>query len=597
MQPQVDPRIQQTFAMLQQGRLPDASRLVAQLLREQPENPQARFASALIDRQTGRLPQAVAALESLHAQLPQNPAIRAELAATHVLAGHFDKAVPVLRELVAKQPNQPFGHYWLGQAHLRNFEGTEAARCFERVRQLQPTDSNVLQPLARAYLSCGRAPAAEAVLRDLLTVQPHHIEGLDTLGAALEHENRLPEAGEVFRRVLGLAPDNGSALAGLARVLQSEGKKPEARALLGRALGAERVPAVVISTYASLCSTPEERRACIAAARASIADARTTAQDRAGLHFAVARLLDAEGDPDGAFEAYRAANDLYPKLYDPAQKRLYTDHIIQTFSAPAIKSMPRAMTDSRRPIFILGMPRSGTTLVEQILGAHPDVHPAGELQEMRRIWRELVGRLGRGVVTGLSRLTQADVDTAAQRYLDHLASLDAHAPRATDKMPHNFEQLGLINLLFPNARVVHCMRNPVDTCVSCYTVQLSMAHPYSTDLAHLGHAYAEYHRLMRHWRAALDIPMLDVVYEDVVADIDTLARRIVDFAGLPWDDACLRFYEARRAVTTASYDQVRKPIYTSSVGRWRRHERQLQPLIAALRDGGVPIDEPAPDPA
>ena len=161
-------------------------------------------------------------------------------------------------------------------------------------------------------------------------------------------------------------------------------------------------------------------------------------------------------------------------------------------------------------------------------------------------------------------------------------------------MPHNFEQLGLINLLFPDARVIHCARNPIDTCVSCYVTQFSIAHTYSCDLAHLGHAYGEYHRLMKHWRSALDIPMLDVVYEELVADPDAGARRIVEFLGLPWDDACLRFYEAERAVSTASVDQVRKPVYTSSVSRWKRYERRLGPLLAALRQCGVPLHD-APD--
>ena len=158
-------------------------------------------------------------------------------------------------------------------------------------------------------------------------------------------------------------------------------------------------------------------------------------------------------------------------------------------------------------------------------------------------------------------------------------------------MPHNFERLGLINLLFPNARVIHCSRNPLDTCLSCYTIQLGLAHTYANDLTLLGHAYAQYHRLMAHWRTTLDIPMLEVVYEDVVADTETLARRIVEFVGLPWHDDCLRFYEAKRTVVTASVDQVRQPIYTSSVNRWKRYDRHLNPLRQSLISNGVPLPE------
>lgn len=583
-----DQRIVQILTLLQQGQVDQASRLCAEVLGAQPQNPQGRFASALIDRQRGRTAQALTTLEALHAQLPQNPAIRAELASTRVLAGRAAEAIPILREIAAAQPNQPFAHYWLGQAHLRNFQGVEASAYFERVRRLSPTDSNVLQPLASAYLASGRIHAAEEALRELLTLQPNHLEALVTLAAAIEPQNRLEDAGDLYRRILEISPSHGPGLAGLARVMQSEGKKEEARQLLEPALNADPHP-VVVSTYAGLCSTPEHRRTCLAAARVLIDDQTKIAQDRAGLCYAIARLLDADGDHDGAFTMYLRGNDLYPKLYVPREKTLLTDHIIKTFSKEAMRTMPRARTTSNRPIFILGMPRSGTTLVEQILAAHPQVHPCGELQEMRRIWGDLVQRLGRGLVTGLAQLSQSDVDAAASRYLEHLAALNADAPRVTDKMPHNFEQLGLINLLFPEARVIHCIRNPLDTCVSCYTIQFSLAHAYATDLAHLGHAYAEYQRLMRHWPTVLDVPMLDVVYEDTIADTEATARRIIEFAGLPWDDACLRFYEAERAVTTASWDQVRKPIYKSSVARWKRYEKHLGPLIAALRAGGVEL--------
>lgn len=591
MQPAPDQRVPQVMRLIGQGRFEDAARLCAQLLHDHPGHPQGRFASALIDRQTGHLARALATLDDLAEQLPQNPAIRAERASTQVMAGQPERAMPVLEELAAKMPDQPFAHYWIGQAHLRSFRGAQAVACFERVRQLSPSDHNVLQPLAAAHLAMGRARVAEEVLRELLTTHPDHVEGLNSLTAALEQQNRLAEAGEVFRRVLELAPDNGRATAGLARVLQTEGRRDEAVELLREAFGRDNPPPVVISTFAAVCSSPEDRRACIQAAREALTKQHYAAQDRSALCFAAARLLDAEGDYDEAFALYAQGNALSPKLYRPSEKRLYTDHIIKTFSAASIKTMPRARASSDRPVFILGMPRSGTTLVEQMLAAHPAVHAAGEVQELRLIWRDLVHKLGRGSVTGLSRLSQADVDGAARRYLDHIKAQSGDARRITDKMPHNFEQLGLINLLFPQARVIHCARSPLDTCVSCHTIQLGMAHAYSNDLSHLGHAYAEYRRLMEHWRGALDVPMMDVVYEEVVADIEAMARRIVEFAGLPWDDACLRFYEARRAITTASVDQVRKPIYNSSVGRWRRYEKHLGPLRDALAAWGVRLSE------
>ena len=592
MPPLPEPRIKQIMMLLGQGKLEAAAQLCTQVLEERPGMPQARFAQALIDRQAGRVASAITTLEALHAELPEHPAIRAELASTRVMGGQAERALPVLQEIAAASPDQPFAHYWLGQAYLRNFQGADAVTCFERVREISPEDRNVMQPLAASYLAVGKPALAEDILRDLLSTDPQHVEGLNSLAAALEHQNRLPESGEQYRKVLEVAPDNGRAISGLARVLQTEGKRDDAREMLRARFEQASPHPVVISTFAPLCETSEDRQTCLRAARKALTEPQLTAQDRAALLFATARLLDAEGEHDEAFGFYTQGNTLAPKLYRPAEKERHTADIIATFSSQALSSMPQAMERSDRPIFIVGMPRSGTTLVEQILAAHPDVHAAGELQELRKIWRELVANVGLGSITNLSRLTQAQIDAASKRYLDSLAALNAEAPRVTDKMPHNFEQLGLVQLLFPDARVIHCRRDPLDNCVSCFATQLGPAHSFSNDLSTLGHAFGQHELLMQHWRSTLQVPMLEVVYEHVVEDIETAAKQIIDFVGLPWDDACLRFYEAERAVTTASVDQVRRPIYSSSVARWKRYENHLSPLRDALKQAGVAIPDP-----
>ncbi len=590
-QPTHDQQLATCIALVRQDKIDEAAEIASAMRREQPTDPKSRFASALIDRHQGRANQALAALQQLATELPQNPLIRLEYAATLVMNSQIDRAIPILEELIAADPGRPLMHYWLGQAHLRSFRGPEAVKCFERMRDLAPQSKNALHPLASAYLASGRAKSAENTLRELLTTQPKNLEALSTLSAALEQQSRMADAGEVFRQMIDLSPNHPRATAGLARVLQTEGKKDQARELLRPIFEADDPIPVVISTFAALCTEKPDRQACIEKTRTALSQRHHAAQDRAALCFAAGRLLDAEDQTDAAFRVYTQGNTISPRFYVPDEKAKAVDAIIETFSAKAIASFPRTQDPSSRPIFILGMPRSGTTLVEQILAAHPDVYAAGELQELRRIWKDLVARRGSGSVTNLTQLTQNDINTAADRYLTFLDSLDDVAPHITDKMPQNFEQLGLINLLFPNAKVIHCQRSPLDTCISCYTIQFGMAHTYSNDLSLLGHAYAQYHKLMAHWRTTLDIPMLDVVYEDVVADTETLARRIVDFVGLPWNDDCLRFYEAERAVVTASVDQVRKPVYASSVGRWKRYARHLDPLRQALEAGGVPLAE------
>lgn len=590
MQVPAEEQLPACLALLRQNRIDEAAEVAGLMARERPHDPQTRFAMALVDRHRGKAESALAVLERLSKELPQNPLIRLEYASTLVMTGRPDAAVPILTEMSAAAPGQMLPMLWLGRAHLEASRGADAAECFERVLQIAPQNPQAPKLLATAYLGSGRPAEAERAIRGVLAKQPDDTEALGTLAATLEHQNRQGEAIPVIRKMLELEPDHPRATAALARALRTEGKRGEARELLRPMFERERPTPVVVSTFASLCDSSEDRLACIDTTARLLHDREGVAmQDRVGLCFAAGTLLQKEERYDEAFASFRLGNQMMPDVQLGPDREQLTNHLIEVFSAEAMGSLPRATGSANRPVFILGMPRSGTTLVEQILAAHPEVHAAGELQEIRRIWLDLVKR--RGGVLGMSKLTQIDVNGAADRYMKFLESIDPRAPRVTDKMPHNFEQLGLINLCFPKACVIHCMRNPLDTCVSCYTTQFGLAHSYSTDLEELGRAYGRYHRLMDHWRSVLDIPVLEVVYEDLVADLDTHARRIVEHAGLAWDDACLRYYEAERLVTTASVDQVRKPIYTSSVGRWRAYADHLHPLREALAGAGVPLPQ------
>ena len=246
--------------------------------------------------------------------------------------------------------------------------------------------------------------------------------------------------------------------------------------------------------------------------------------------------------------------------------------------------MPLLDTPGMVPVFIVGMPRSGTTLAEQILASHPQVFGAGELPDIDDISRQLERVVpGNLKYPDCMELAAADTLRAARDgYLRKLADLSSGAHRVTDKMPHNFEHLGLIAALFPNARIVHCIRNPLDTCLSIYFNDFNAGHGYATDLGMLGEHYNEYHRMMMHWKNVLPIKIFDLVYEDIIRDQEQISRQLLAYCGLDWDPACLEFYKNKRTVSTFSYDQVRKPIYTGSVERWRRYEKFLEPLIKAL---------------
>jgi hypothetical protein len=267
----------------------------------------------------------------------------------------------------------------------------------------------------------------------------------------------------------------------------------------------------------------------------------------------------------------------------------HVDRLCAAFAGESFPG-PRA-GDSDRPVFIVGMPRSGTTLTEQILASHPKVFGAGELGLMG----QAAQMLRRGSVDSLASASGDSLAKATAFYLREIGRIDGEAARVTDKMTANFLRLGLIARMFPNARIVHCRRDPMDTCLSCFQQNFRAAHlSWTCDLADLGHYYCQYRRLMDHWRQILPAgSMLEVDYEDTVSGLETQARRLVDFVGLEWDDACLRFHEADRTVVTASHSQVRRKVYAGSVGRWRRYGGGLRPLADALSECGcAPADPP-----
>lgn len=305
----------------------------------------------------------------------------------------------------------------------------------------------------------------------------------------------------------------------------------------------------------------------------------------ASLHFAAAQLLDRMGRYDEAFEHATRANAPWANAYDRAGMERMVDSCIADFTPATLREMRRATNRDQTPVFIVGMPRSGSTLVEQVLASHPQVHGGGELQWVVGLWQKLFGRLGMFHVSlrgALMEMSPVDADAVAAEYLRPLHALQPQAARIIDKNLSNFMHLALIRAMFPGGRVIVCRRNPLDTAVSCYMTDFEEVLPFTSSLPALGHFYLQFERLMAHWQQVLDVPMLEIQYESIVGDLEGHARRLIDFLELPWDDRCLQFHRNPRRVATASRAQVRRPIYTSSLERWRRYERWLGPLREAL---------------
>jgi hypothetical protein len=310
------------------------------------------------------------------------------------------------------------------------------------------------------------------------------------------------------------------------------------------------------------------------------------------LHFALGKAYDDMKDYPRSLEHYSIGAKLKRAIlkYDEADVFNFFDSIRQTFSEEYFANRPYEGLPTSLPIFIVGMPRSGSTLTEQIISSHPDVYGAGEIKLLSQCLTNLRQRYPNvprfpQMATAMKTHQWASV---ANGYLNELTAMSSTALRITDKLLTNYYFVGFINTLFPNAKIIHTMRNPVDTCLSAYSKLFKDDMPHSYDLAEIGRYYKKYEQLMDHWRSVLPAgTMLDVQYEDVVEDAETNARKIIEFLGLPWNDACLDFHKSARPVKTASVSQVRKPIYGSSVNRWERYGDGLKPLVDALK-GGIP---------
>jgi len=306
------------------------------------------------------------------------------------------------------------------------------------------------------------------------------------------------------------------------------------------------------------------------------------------LHFALGKGFDDTRQYDKAFGHFLQGCLLRRKRieYSTEGNNQYGRNIRTFFSRGNIDQLRGEACSSDVPIFVLGMPRSGTTLTEQIIASHPDVHGAGELPDLLDIAKNPGGTGDSDYPRSLSGITQAELKIMGERYVAGLKERNPEAAHITDKMPANFNCLGLIHLMLPNAKIIHVKRNPVDTCLSNFSKLFGhKAQPQSYDLSEIGHYYRNYAKMMERWREVLpEGSFYEVQYEELVADNEHQARALIDYCGLDWDDACLNFHKTKRIVRTASITQVRQPIYKTSVERWRKYEAHLGPLLEALGD-------------
>lgn len=435
-----------------------------------------------------------------------------------------------------------------------------------------PGDATVLGARAYVLLRLDRFDDALAAADAGVERWPDRGGLHESRGCALRALGRFDEAFAAFDRAYALGGDRASILVLKASGLLEIGAFDEARTVLDAALALAPDNATAWSALAELHAFAGDDP-FIAQMEAQLETSPMLRADepRTIMHFALGKAYHKARDRENAFRHFAAGNARKRATfdYDVAGDEAFARDAIASFTPQTIARLATDGDGSRAPIFVVGMPRSGTSLVEQILASHPAVYGAGE----RTFFDDAVSRYGRD-----------DVAAVAQSYARAIDAIAPRGKRVVDKLPANYRHVALIHAAFPHARIVHCMRDPLDTCFSCYTTLFTGRQLFAFDLVETGRYFRAYAALMEHWRAVLPRGvMLDVRYEDVVADLPASAARMLEFCGLPWDDAVLRYYETRRPVRTASYKQVRNPIYSSSVGSARAYFDALAPLIEVLK--------------
>jgi hypothetical protein len=431
----------------------------------------------------------------------------------------------------------------------------EAAACFRQALALRPDYCEVWANLSTTLVQLNRREEATACLRETLRLRPHFPDAHCDFGVALEQIGDFPAAETSFREALRLDPSHARALSELALLL------------------ADRLPEPDFATIRQLASDPA-----------------LNALDRSALHFGVVRVHDARGQYAVAARHAEQANSLdrtargqLGQAYDSARYARRVDLTIATYTPEFFTRVRGWGLDTELPIFVFGLPRSGTTLVEQILASHPDVCGGGELSIGHRAFDALASTSEFVDASALIGIERETVRRIAGSCVDQLRLLDSRAARVVDKMPENYPCLGLLAALVPRARFIHCRRDLRDTALSCWLTRFIQIN-WANDVGTIASRFRQYRRLMEHWRSVLPVPMLEVSYESLVSGLEEGAKRLVAFCGLPWDPACLSFYETRRGIYTASLAQVRQPIYTRSVGRWKSYADTLAPLFSQLED-------------
>ena len=544
-----------------------------------------------------RIPEAVACYRRALELKPDYAGAHSNLGNALKDQGNLDEAAACYRRALELKPDFAEAHFNLGNVLREQTKLDEAVACYCRALELRPNYAAAHANLGNTLKQQGKLDEAVGCLQRALQLEPDLADTHSNLGVALKEQGKFDQAVACWRRALELKPDFAEAHSNLGGALEEmgdlKGAEDSFRAAMrhnSRFVTAHYKLAELLGGKLADEDLAAQRR-LLERGSASGEPEELTDVERLLLHFGLAQVLDARGQYAEAAEHLERGNALQlaerrkrGQEYDPNEHALFVTRMIEVCTPDFFRRVRGFGLESELPVFVVGLPRSGTTLIEQIAASHSQVYGAGEIPLAGETLAALGGQ-GADPVEGLCRLDQDTARRLASRHLERLRALSSAALRIVDKMPDNYLYLGLLAGLFPRAKFIHCRRDLRDVAVSCWMTLFQRVH-WANDQQHIASRFQQYQRIMNHWRAVLPVPLLDVDYEEAVVDLEGVARRLVAWCDLPWEPGCLEFHQAKRLVRTASAAQVRQPVYRTSVARWKHYEQALGSLFTRLEGSG-----------
>jgi Tfp pilus assembly protein PilF len=514
-----------------------------------------------------------------------------ELARARALigAGKLSEAAQVLTLLTRRTPSDPMSWQLMSEVYQRSGQLGLGAECSERAVRCAPTNPIYHIQYGQCLAKMGRRGEAFQAAEAAERLAPREAMWLDALGTLFTYCEEPARGMVFFERAMMMEPENVDYIYNLATTQRMTGKLVAAESNLDKVIARRPDDVDAYLTRADLRSQSREHNHVeqMIAALSKVTNARGTVS----LCFAIAKELEDTGDDEESFRYLKRACDLHRSsmAYDVGEDVATLEKLVESHTTGRIFDGERGF-ETDQPVFIIGLPRSGTTLVERILSAHSHVYGAGELNAFSGAAVQAVGSPAHGRFTKLEfveRALQVSPEALGRTYINATRPQTGGHPRFTDKLPLNYLYAGLIRRALPKAKIIALTRDPMDSCYAMYRVPFSGAYPFSYDLHDLGRYYVAWHKLMRHWQASLGEALLTVRYEALIANPETVSKQMISHCGLAWETECLKFHEQSAGVSTASAVQVRHPFYATSVGKWRRYERQLQPLRDHFEANGI----------